>query len=50
MPKGPDGLSEGVKPASPTPARLTRSKGIINGRVRLPLPVNFLPILTPHRQ
>ncbi|KAH7389385.1 hypothetical protein DE146DRAFT_635108 [Phaeosphaeria sp. MPI-PUGE-AT-0046c] len=33
MPKGPDGMSEGSKPtSSPTPARLTRSRGIINGR------------------
>ncbi|KAF2847951.1 hypothetical protein T440DRAFT_470542 [Plenodomus tracheiphilus IPT5] len=33
MPKGPDGMSESSKPTSANaPARLTRNKGIINGR------------------
>jgi hypothetical protein len=36
MPKGPDGLSEASKPTSANaPARLSRSRGIINGRVSL---------------
>lgn len=38
MPRGADGMSETSKPtASPTPARLTRSKGIVNGRVWIAL-------------
>lgn len=36
MPRGPDGISETSKPtSSPTPARLRRNGGIINGRVRV---------------
>lgn len=34
MPRGADGMSETSKPtSSPARARLTRSRGIINGRV-----------------
>jgi hypothetical protein len=34
-PRGPDGVNESSKPTSP--ARLTRSRGIINGRVGIDL-------------